>query len=231
MRESLSDCIGLMEALIEYRQKPISNELQVIRHKHSMLHLDVLTLIYYFAATGSGEILEIGPYLGGSTIAAALGARASSAQRKLVSIEPGGRHQHDRLPSKDILRDLKKNLRKHRLEETVTLVPGYSWQEETIAEVKTNLKPGSVGLMMIDADGEVKRDLSIYGDLLADRCNLVIDDYVSLKSGGKDLTTRPQIDGLVDAGVLQPLGIYGWGTWIGRWLGSGKARDAGILTQ
>lgn len=219
-----------MEALIEYRQKPISNELQVIRHKHSMLHLDVLTLIYYFGATGSGGILEIGPYLGGSTIAAALGCRAIGAHRKLVSIEPGGRHQHDRLPSKDILRDLKKNLRKHQMHNAVTLVPGYSWQEETVAEVKASLHPRSVGLMMIDADGEVKRDLDLYGDLLADRCNLVIDDYISLKSGGKDLTTRPQIDGLVDAGVLQPLGIYGWGTWIGRWLGS-KPKDAAILAQ
>src|SRR5678816_2310592 len=103
MNEPLRDVIALMEALIECRQKPINNELQQMRHRYSMLHLDVLTLIYHFAATSAGNVLEIGPYLGGSTMAAALGLRASAQKRKLVSIEPGGKHQHHRLPSKDIL--------------------------------------------------------------------------------------------------------------------------------
>ncbi|MBA3273307.1 MAG: class I SAM-dependent methyltransferase [Chthoniobacterales bacterium] len=220
MRDSLADSLALMEALIEYRQKPISNDLQQIRRKYSMLHLDVLTLLYYFAATSAGNILEIGPYLGGSTISAALGVRASASSRKLVSVEPGGRHEHHRLPSKDILRDLKKNLAKQRVIDLVTLLAGYSWQQETISEVHAQLPQRSVGLLMIDADGEAKRDLGLYRDLLADGCNVVIDDYVSLKSGGKDLTTRPQVDAFVAAGELQPLGLYGWGTWVGRWWGS-----------
>lgn len=224
MRESLADSLALMEALVEYRQKPISNDLQQIRLKYSMLHLDVLTLIYYFAATSTGNILEIGPYLGGSTMAAALGARTSATSRKLISVEPGGRHQHHRLPSRDILRDLKKNLAKQRVADLVTLFSGYSWQKETVSEVHAQLPNRSVGLLMIDADGEARRDLDLYRDLLADGCNVVIDDYVSLKSSGKDLTTRPQVDGFVAAGELQPLGLYGWGTWIGRWWGgSAKA--------
>ena len=228
MRESFADCIALMEALVEYRQRPISNDLQQIRHKYSMLHLDVLTLIYYFAATSMGNILEIGPYRGGSTISAALGLRASGIERKLITIEPGGRHQHHRLPSKDILRDLKKNLAKQRVADLVTLIPGYSWEEKTIAEVRTQLEPHSVALLMIDADGEVKRDLSVYGDLLVEGCNVVVDDYVSLKSGGKDLATRPQIDELVASEELQALGVYGWGTWVGRWWG--RKSNAETLT-
>ncbi|MBA3883602.1 MAG: class I SAM-dependent methyltransferase [Chthoniobacterales bacterium] len=223
MKESLADSMALMEALIEYRQKPISNDLQQIRHKYSMLHLDVLTLLYYFASTSAGNILEIGPYLGGSTISAALGMRGSSAHRRLISVEPGGSHRHHRIPSKDILRDLRKNLAKQRVAEMVTLIAGYSWEEKTMSEVRGQLELCSVGLFIIDADGEVKRELGNYRNLLLPGCNMVVDDYVSLKSGGKDLTTRPQIDELVASGELQALGVYGWGTWIGRWWGSANA--------
>lgn len=226
MKESLADCVALMEALIEYRQKPISNDLQPVRHKCSMLHLDVLTLIYYFAATGSGHVLEIGPYLGGSSIAAALGIRGSAQPRTLLTIEPGGQHKHHRLPSRDILRDLKKNLVKQKVADAVTVLAGYSWEEKTIAAVHAQLSRGSVGLLLIDADGDAKRDLDLYRDLLADGCNVVVDDYFSLKSGGKDLKTRPQIDALVAAGELQTLGVYGWGTWVGRWWG----RSGGVAS-
>ncbi len=223
MNESVADCLALMEALIEYRQKPISHDLREIRKRYSMLHLDVLTLIYYFAATSHGNILEIGPYLGGSTIAAALGLRASTQRRKLVSIEPGGQLQHSRLPSKDILRDLRKNLAKQRVADLVTLLPGYSWDEQTTAAAYAELPLESVGLLMIDADGNAKRDLDRYRDLLADGCNVVVDDYLSLQSAGKDLVTRPQIDELVASGELQMLGVYGWGTWLGRWLGAARS--------
>jgi predicted O-methyltransferase YrrM len=220
MKESLRDAVALMEALVEYRQRPISNQLQEIRHKHSMLHLDVLTLIYYFAATGSGDVLEIGPYLGGSTIAAALGIRAAAQPRSVISIEPGGRHQHHRLSSRDILRDLQKNLTKQRVADVVHVVAGYSWEDETVAAVHAELAPRSAGLFMIDADGEVRRDVDLYRDLLAVGCNVVIDDYFGLTKDGKDQQTRPQVDALVATGELQTLGVYGWGTWIGRWWGS-----------
>ena len=64
-----------METVLEYRREPIARELEKIRHKHSMLHIDVLLLLYYFAKTTAGSVLEIGSYLGGGTIAAAWGLR------------------------------------------------------------------------------------------------------------------------------------------------------------
>ena len=47
-------------------------------------------------------------------------------------------------------------------------------------------------------------------------CWIVIDDYL----GGADKSgkLRMQVDQLVSAGRLEPLGFYGFGTWIGRWL-------------
>lgn len=220
MEDPVRDCMQLMEALVEYRQRPISNELEKIRHKTSMLHLDVLTLIYYFAATSTGNVLEIGPYLGGSTISAALGIRASGHARKLITIEPGGQHSHHRLPSRDILRDLSKNLAKYRVANLVTVADGYSWDEKIVAAVHQQMPARAVELLMIDADGEAERDLNLYRDLLADGCHLVIDDYFGLKDDGKNSVTRPQLDAMSAAGELQPLGVYGWGTWVGRWWGA-----------
>ena len=45
---------------------------------------------------------------------------------------------------------------------------------------------------------------------------MVIDDY--LGGANKSERLRIQVDELVSAGRLEPLGFYGLGTWIGRWL-------------
>jgi hypothetical protein len=78
--------------------------------------------------------------------------------------------------------------------------------------------PGEIGLLIFDADSNVRRDIDCYGDRFAQGCWMVIDDYFSATEKGG--ATRIQVDDLVTAGRLQPLGFYGWGTWIGRWLGS-----------
>jgi hypothetical protein len=45
---------------------------------------------------------------------------------------------------------------------------------------------------------------------------MVIDDY--LGGANKSERLRMQVAELVTAGRLEPLGFYGFGTWIGRWL-------------
>ncbi len=66
--------LELMQRLIEYRyQKALHHQLMKAAD-HSMLGIDVLVLIYHFAKVAEGDILEIGSFVGGSTIAAALGA-------------------------------------------------------------------------------------------------------------------------------------------------------------
>ena len=73
-----------------------------------------------------------------------------------------------------------------------------------------------IGLFVFDADANVRRDINSFSDRFADRCWIVIDDYL----GGADKSgkLRTQVDELVGAGRLEPLGFYGFGTWIGRWL-------------
>ena len=180
-----------------------------------MLHLDVLLLIYHFAKFGTGNILEIGPYIGGSTIAAAIGARESDTPKKIISVEAGGRLKHRRIPSRNIFKDLKKNLARFGVSESLTLINGYSFQETTISTIRQMFAHGEVGLFIFDADDNVRRDLDCYGDLLADGCWVVIDDYCG--PAAKATPLRAQVEELVSAGRLVPFGYYGWGTWVGQW--------------
>jgi predicted O-methyltransferase YrrM len=213
-----ADCLDLMQKLIEYRyQKALHHQLMKAAD-HSMLGIDVLVLIYHFAKISEGDILEIGSFVGGSTIAAGLGARDSGKQKKLISIEPGGPLKDHRMATKDIFRDLKRNLSRVGLLETVTLINGFSFDEGTITTVREMMGPGEIGLFVFDADANVRRDIDCYGDRFAHGCWVVIDDYISATDKGGP--TRFQVDDLVAAGRLQPLGFYGWGTWLGRWLTS-----------
>jgi predicted O-methyltransferase YrrM len=212
----IGDCLELMQKLIEYRyQKALHHQLMKAAD-HSMLHPDVLVLIYHLAKVSDGGILEIGSFLGGSTIAAGLGARDSGRQKKFISIEVGGELKDHRLATKNIFRDLERNLSRAGVREAVTLVNGSSFGEKTIAAVRERAGPGEIGLFISDADSNVRRDLDCYGDRFADRCWVVIDDYFSATDKGGP--TRLQVDELVATGRLRTLGFYGWGTWVGRWL-------------
>jgi predicted O-methyltransferase YrrM len=207
--------LDLMAQLVDYRRQEVRKRMEKVWGKASMLHIDVLMLIYHFAKVCEGSVLEIGPYIGGSTIAAAFGARESNTQKKIVSIEGGGQLEHPRISSKNIIKDLKKNLARFGVLQDVTLVEGRSAHETTKSAVRQILGRGEVGLFMFDADGNPKRDLDYYGDLLVDHCWVVIDDYFG--PGRKTVPIRAQVDEMVSAGRLVPFGYYGWSTWIGQW--------------
>ena len=215
-KTDIDETFELMQKLIEYRyQKALHHQLMKAAD-HSMLDIDVLVLIYHMAKVSEGAILEIGSFLGASTIAAGLGARDSGKPRKFFSIEPGGRLKEHRLATRDIFRDLKKNLARAALLDSVTLINGSSFDDNTISTVKQSVGPGEIGLFVFDADANVRRDIDCYGDRFAHRCWVVIDDYISATN--KAGPTRAQVDELVTTGRLLPLGFYGWGTWVGRWL-------------
>ena len=88
------DSFGLSTALMIFRRRSIAMHLANIAKRYSMLHPDVLTLLYYLSRKSTGDIFEIGPYIGGSTIALAEGMRDSGRQRVLVTVEQGGRLEH-----------------------------------------------------------------------------------------------------------------------------------------
>jgi L-amino acid N-acyltransferase YncA/predicted O-methyltransferase YrrM len=216
---SYNDCLNLMRTLMQYRREPIHSALLKIRDKYSMLHLDVLLLIYHFAKICSGSILEIGAFVGGATIAAAFGVRDSGRRNKLIAIEPGGGVKHKRLGTRNILRDLERNLARQRVSEMVTLVKGRSFDAAAIAAVHQALASDEIGLLILDADAGKRRDIECYGDYLAEGCWMVIDDYRGADSNVKSAPSRADVDALIAEGSLEPLGFYGWSTCVGRWRG------------
>jgi L-amino acid N-acyltransferase YncA len=214
-----NDCLNLMHTLMEYRQEPIHSRLLKIRDKYSMLHLDVLILIYHFAKICSGNVLEIGAFIGGATIAAAFGVRDSGMRKKLIAIEPGGSVKHKRLGTRNIFRDLERNLAKQRVSELVTTIKGRSFDRTTIAAVNEMLGADKVGLLILDADAAKRRDIEGYRERFAEGCWMVIDDYYGAEANAKITPSRADVDSLTTVGWLQPLGFYGWSTWVGRWRG------------
>ncbi|HSV63325.1 MAG TPA: class I SAM-dependent methyltransferase [Chthoniobacterales bacterium] len=213
--DQLAECFELMQRLIEYRyDKPLHHQLMKAAD-YSMLSEDVLVLVYHLAKICDGGILEIGSFLGASTVAAGMGARDSGKRKEFVSIEPGGQLKDHKLATKNIFKDLTKHVARAGLSERVTLLNGSSFDNEIIATVKARFNAGEVGFFIFDADANVRRDIDCYRDLFADGCWVVIDDYISATN--KAGPTRAQVDAFVAEGRLQPLGFYGWGTWIGRW--------------
>src|SRR5881398_1869744 len=156
-----------MHTLMAYRHEPIHSELMKIRDKYSMLHLDVLILIYHFAKMCSGAVLEIGAFIGGATIAAAFGIRDSDRRKKLIAIEPGGSVKHKRLGTRNILRNLERNLARQRVSRMVTLIKGRSFDAATIRAVHEKLGSDKIGLLILDADAAKRRDIECYRDTFA----------------------------------------------------------------
>jgi len=216
---SYSDCLDLMHTLMAYRHEPIHSELMKVRDRYSMLHLDVLILIYHFAKICSGAVLEIGAFIGGATIAAAFGIRDSGQNKRLIAVEPGGSVKHKRLGTRNILRDLERNLTRERVADLVTLIKGQSFKPETVSAVRQALGLDQAGVLILDADGAKRRDIDCYRGKLIDRAWMVIDDCYGLDDNEKITPSRGDVDALVDAGLLEPLGFYGWSTFVGRWRG------------
>src|SRR5256886_1686554 len=130
-------------------------------------------------------------------------------QKKLIAIEPGGSVKHKRLGTRNILRDLERNLDRQRVSKMVTLIKGRSFAPETISAVHYALGSDEIGVLILDADAGKRRDIECYRDKLADECWMVIDDYSGADSNVKSAPSRADVDALVAAGALEPLGFYG----------------------
>jgi len=181
-----------------------------------MLHPDVLVLLHHFGHYVEGPILELGPYSGGSTIALAKGLVARKRPSRIVSVERGGSYAHPTLASDDILADLKKNLQGYDVADVVEIVEGVSRDPQTVEEVKRRAGNEQFGLLVIDADGCVQQDLSVYRSVLCPDAYLVVDDFYAPGCLEKEATTSAELNALERDGVVRSFGVYGWGTWLGR---------------
>jgi predicted O-methyltransferase YrrM len=186
--------------------------------RQSMLHEKVLAMLEHAAATTTGAIVEIGAYVGGGTIAMTRGVRDSGRDTLMFTIEPGGAYPtHPHLPSTDIFRDLQENLRARNLAPYVNLLHGKSSDAAILDVVRRRLAERGVGigLLSIDADGDVQRDFDLYLPMCASGCRIVVDDYSGPPENTKTDPTKTAVDALVASGRARELGVFGWGTWFG----------------
>jgi predicted O-methyltransferase YrrM len=184
----------------------------------SMLHAKVLTVLEHYAATVTGAIVEIGAYVGGATVAMTRGIRDSGRATPMITIEPGGSYPtHPHLPSDDIFGDLQGNLRRHGLEPYVNLLRGTSSDPAIVDLVRGMLAERglAIGLLCIDADGVVQRDLDLFLPMCARGCIIAVDDYSGPPQNTKTEPTRKAVDALVASGRARRLDVIGWGTWLG----------------
>jgi predicted O-methyltransferase YrrM len=203
------------------RQRSATPDIELISaaRKFSMLHDDVLRLLWTFAETSRGAVLELGPYIGGSTVVIASAARKGGAG-PVVTVEKGGAYRdHPHVPTDDILGDLRKNLNRHGVLDAVHIVEGENDAPESIDAVRKALGGAQVDLFFVDSDGRVDRDFRIYEPYLMDNCIIMFDDYESDWAAAKARLVRPWVDAAVASGKVRNLGVYGWGTWVGQYLG------------
>ena len=136
-----------------------------------------------------------------------MGARDSGRAKEIHQHRTGRPLKDHRLATRDIFKDLKKNLSRAGLLEAVTLINGSSFDEKTIATVREMARPGEIGLFIFDADANVRRDIDCYGDRFAHGCWVVIDDYISATDKGRpdpDPSGRTgRARGVAAAGILR----------------------------
>lgn len=174
-----------------------------------MLDVKVLRRLQRVARRGKGAILEIGPYIGGSTVAMASGHRG---KRKHVVIEAGGAYlDQPYLPTQDIIADLKRNLDRYDLLRHVSIYQG--WSNDRAIYEPAMQEAGPIGLFFFDANGAVEEQLSICAKYFRDDCVIVLDDY-----GGDHAKTEivtAAVDRLVARGALVKDKLIDT-TWFGR---------------
>lgn len=189
--------------------KPYQVEIEKVK-SISMLAPDVLFYIGLLACVLRGRIIEIGPYIGGSTVALASGS--GTAHPPVITIEAGGSYEtHPDLPSSDILGDLRINLENFEVVDRVNIIEGFA--NDIVPSLGDYVDPKSVQLVLIDADGDVISNLTNLRPFLMENCILIIDDYTYEEKGRH---FRNFIDIAVRQGWMEPFGVFGYGTWIGR---------------
>ena len=126
-----------------------------------MLHLEALYLLRSLAARTKDAIVEVGPYIGGSTIALGRGLQIGGGG-PLISVEMGGSYPSHAVPTNDIITDLKSNVETYGLTAVVHIMEGFTTEVAIDAAVNRILDGKKIGLLFLDADGNVERDFELY---------------------------------------------------------------------
>lgn len=178
--------------------------------KISMLDAPVLERLQALARDGAGGILEIGSYIGGSTIALASGHQGG---RRHAVIDCGGSYlEHPMLPSENILRDWRANVDRFGVSDHVRMFEGWSTDSRIFREALVHC--GAIGLFFFDGDGMCAEQFDVFARYMRPGCVIVLDDYAT-EAGGKGDLVRPWIEDMQRRGALVDGELIDC-TWFGR---------------
>jgi predicted O-methyltransferase YrrM len=196
-------------------------ELAAIR-RISMIGEATLATLRATAALTRGAVLEIGPYMGGSTVALAGGLPRGVP---LATIDVGGSYLgHATLPTDDILGALARNLQAHGVADRVTPIVGRAHDPALRAAVANWLDGRRIGLFFMDADTFPERNFLHFARYFDAHCIVVIDDYHVEDGSAKAGIVQAFVDRMVASGAVRPAGVVHC-TWFGRVAGAvGLAR-------
>jgi predicted O-methyltransferase YrrM len=187
----------------------------VAARKISMLAEEALLELARLASLCRGPIIELGPYIGGSTC-----ALAAAENTRVITVELGGRNrEHPQLPTDDTIADLEANLASSGVRSRVEIVAGHFGREQVFETVRRHLSGKEAGMLFVDVTPGTEIAVQQYVSLLRSDAYVVIDDYRSDYAVQKAAQVRAFVDRAVDRGFLRELGICGWGTWFGRLTG------------
>lgn len=197
---------------------PKCEELSKVK-KFSMLGVETLLMARAFAIETRNAIVEIGPYIGGSTVALGTGVFASTT-KKIISIDAGGEYlNHPHIPSANIHIDWQKNVDNYGICDIATLIKGRARFPQIVEQIVSQLNGQKIGVLFIDADGHLFQNFVELIPHLDEECLLIFDDYTNLSEGldsGKNRAVRQVIDKATEVGAFDEYCVLKWGTWFGR---------------
>ena len=176
-----------------------------------MLETPVLERLQALAREGEGGILEIGSYIGGSTIALASG---HMGRRRHAVIDCGGSYpDQPHLPSDDIIRDWRVNVDRFGVADHVRMFEG--WSTDSRAFRPAIAHTGPIGLFFFDGDGRCAEQFSVFAKYMRPGCVIVLDDYWVDPQFGQEKASivKEWVDRMTLAGVLGA-GEFIGGTWF-----------------
>ena len=106
------------------------------------------------------------------------------------------------------------NVEAYGLSEVVHIIEGFTTDAAVDAAVNRILDGRTIGLLFLDADGNVERDFEFYRGRLSRGSILVTE-----QAPEKQTTIKAWVDQAVASGFVENLGLYRWGTWVGRYWG------------
>ena len=187
---------------------------------HGKLPLPVYRRLYESAAaSGGGTLVEIGTAQGAATIVLALGAKSAGLDFRIVTVDQfitGSRPRADSVGEKSAI--VRRGFEAFGVSDRIDLIAGTTGEMVAIAD------PDDIGLVLLDADGRIDRDLAALWGRMRPGCAIVVDDvdgeiYLLRRGRGLFVDQKHRLGRLLtetytEAGLLHPDGAAGQTAWF-----------------